>query len=477
MHTARSIARNSILYTSALVIQRIISSVYFWYYSNNLPGGAVDLGRLQFVLSYATLFFIIGDLGLYLVYVREASRKPEHAARYLGAAFAIKIPLFLLAAIITIGTAREFYPGDYRLISAAFLWVVLDNIVLFLYGTLRALQKLQYESIGVLIAQLITVALGVISIHLSGDIRFLIYALIIATAINIIFVSLVLWRKFHIRIPFHFHSNATTARILLSNIPSFAAVAILVKVLNTIDIVLLRQLSDNYRAVGLYSVPLKIVTALSLTIPTALMGAIYPAFSHLHEKSEEGLRSVFRYAAEYLTIISIPLAIGFFALGDEIMGAFFRDEYAAAIVPSKIILFSLPFIFLAFPTGNLLNAINRQKYTALSRVFGVIALVGLDAVLIPRFGVTGAASALLATHAIILGSDAYFVRKYVSSFAGAFLAHGAKVIASSVIMYAAITVLTSYAPWYFLILAGCLIYFTALFVLRGINVKFLRHLI
>ena len=475
MHTARSITRNSIFFTGALVIQRIISSVYFWYYSNNLPGGAEDLGRLQFVLSYATLFFIIGDLGLYLVFVREASKKPVEAMRYINAAFAIKIPLFIIAGIATIGSARIFHANTSGLITLAFIWVVLDNIALFLYGALRALQKLQYESIGVLISQLVTVLIGVVSIQLSGDIRFLIYALLVATIINIAFVSFVLLKKFRLRIyPCY---DSATVKFLLKSIPSFAAVAIVVKILNTIDIVLLRQFSADYRAVGLYSVPLKIVTALSLTLPTALMGAIYPAFSHLHEKSEEGLRTIFRYTFEYLLAISIPLSVGFFALGDEILRALFRDEYSPAIIPSKIILFSLPFIFLAFPTGNLLNAINRQKRTAISRAFGIIALIGLDIFLIPSFGVVGAAVALLATHILIFASDAYFIRERIAVIGGALARHAAKVILSSIIMYAALEFLSPYAQWYFLILLGCVVYFVALFIFRGINLKFLRHLL
>ncbi len=476
MHTARSIARNSIFFTGALVIQRIISSVYFWYYSNHLPGGAEDLGRLQFVLSYATLFFIIGDLGLYLVFVREASKTPVEAMRYLNAAFAIKIPLFILAGIATIGSARIFHANMSGLITLAFIWVVLDNIALFLYGALRALQKLQYESIGVLISQLVTVLIGVISIQLSGDIRFLIYALLAATIINIAFVFFVLLKKFKgLRIyPCY---DCAAVKFLLKSIPSFAAVAILVKILNTIDIVLLRQFSLDYRAVGLYSVPLKIVTALSLTLPTALMGAIYPAFSHLHEKSEEGLRTIFRYTVEYLLAISIPLSVGFFALGDEILRALFRDEYSLAIIPSKIILFSLPFIFLAFPTGNFLNAINRQKRTAVSRAFGLIALIGLDIFLIPSFGVLGAAVALLAAHVLIFASDAYFIRERIAVFGGVLARHAAKVILSSIIMYAALEFLSPYAPWYFLILLGCVVYFASLFIFRGINLKFLRHLL
>ncbi|MBI4359782.1 MAG: flippase [Candidatus Jacksonbacteria bacterium] len=474
MHTSQSIARNSIVYTGALVVQRIASTIYFWYYSNNLPGGAGDLGRLQFVLSYATLFFIIGDLGLYLVFVREASRDPKQASRYLETSLAIKIPLFVIAGLITLAGAWNFHREDVYLIALSYAWVALDSIALFLYGALRAFQKLIYESAGVIIAQSITVVIGVVSIKLSGDIRHLLYALIFATVVNIAFVLFILYKKFHIRLSIHY--NPKIGKLLLKSIPAFAAVAIVVKILNTIDVVLLRQLSSDYRAVGFYSIPLKIVTALSLTIPTAFMGAIYPSLSHLHGKSDEGIKTVFRYAVEYLLIISVPISVGFFALGDELINALFRDEYTSAIIPSKIILLSLPFIFLSFPTGNLLNATNRQKYTALSRVFGAITLIGLNVLFIPRFALMGAAYAFLATYIVILVFDIYFARAYAAPIFSIFFRQTLKVVVSSGIMYGSILLLSSYAPWYFLIILGCVVYFVALFLLHGINVKFLRHL-
>jgi O-antigen/teichoic acid export membrane protein len=103
MHSAKSITANSFFYTSALVFQKILSSLYFWYYSNNLPAGAQDVGRLQFVLSFVALFFIIGDLGLYLVFLREASKSPRSANKYLNTLLTIKLPLMAVASLVILG--------------------------------------------------------------------------------------------------------------------------------------------------------------------------------------------------------------------------------------------------------------------------------------------------------------------------------------------------------------------------------------
>ena len=247
--------------------------------------------------------------------------------------------------------------------------------------------------------------------------------------------------------------------------------------MNSVDVVLVQKLTGNYGDVGLYSIPLKLITALSLTLPTALMGAIYPAFSHLYGKSEEALRMVFKNAADYLLIIAVPISFGFLALGDEFIGALWNQTYTDAILPAKIMLFSLPFIFLAFPTGNLLNATGGQKFTALSRGFGVATLVITDILLINRFQIIGAAMGLLAAHFVILICDVYFARKRILPLMADLAAQFSKILLSAVLMFIFLQTLSPFIPWYALAVLGGALYFAILFAIRGMNTKFLKHIL
>ena len=68
--TSNTLAKNTSWFTSALVIQKVITFVYFAYIANIL--GAELLGRYVFVLSFITVFALIVDIGTnhYLTHVK-----------------------------------------------------------------------------------------------------------------------------------------------------------------------------------------------------------------------------------------------------------------------------------------------------------------------------------------------------------------------------------------------------------------------
>jgi O-antigen/teichoic acid export membrane protein len=164
-------------------------------------------------------------------------------------------------------------------------------------------------------------------------------------------------------------------------------------------------------------------------------------------------------------------------LGDELIGTLWNQTYSDAIIPSKIMLFSLPFIFLAFPTGNLLNATGGQKYTAIGRGLGVITMIIADTALISRHNLIGAAIGLLAGHGVILLCDVYFARTRIVPLAKHLIVQLGKVFLSAILMYAFLQMLSGVVPWYALAVLGGGLYFAILFILRGMNTKFLKHLV
>jgi len=469
MHSAKTIASNSFFYTLALAVQKVLSTGYFWYYSNNLPGGASDVGRFNFVLSFVTLFFIIGDLGLYLVFLRESSKSPDNANKYLNTLLTIKLPLMALAILVILGLSHFYLADNFLLLALALIWILLDSLTALFYAVLRSRQNLKYESAAVIIYQIIVISIGIASIKLSGDIIYLIIALIIGTGLNLIFAaSIVIFKlKFKLRLVY----DAPIIKFFLKALPAFTVAGVLVKILNSLDTVLIKQLTDDFHAVAFYTIPLKIITVLSLTVPTALMGALYPAFSRLSAQKSPVLNKIWEKSIEYLLIISLPIGFGFLALGQNIIGALWKLEYLAAVNPGKIMLFALPFIFMAFPTGNLLNAIGRQKCTAFSRGLGVAALLLLSLILIPKFYLIGAATAMLCTHIVIVFSDIYFLRNRFLLILPALSKSFLRILFASGVMFAIINALIAHLPWYSLILIGGAVYLGILWIIGGLDIK------
>jgi O-antigen/teichoic acid export membrane protein len=92
----------------------------------------------------------------------------------------------------------------------------------------------------------------------------------------------------------------------------------------------------------------------------------------------------------------------------------FGSQYAPSIVPLRLLLGSLIFGFLALITGALLNATNNQKtQTSLITVVLVFNII-LNLLLLPRFGIVGAAIAALCSNMLLCFAGLYFSVRSVS---------------------------------------------------------------
>lgn len=145
---AQNIAKNTTWFTGSLVLQKILSFIYFWYISNQLWPD--DIGKYVFALSFTTLFSIFIDLGLSPILIRESAKLTNKSNDYLKNVLAIKIPLAVftvLAAILVINFSQK---SDLikLLVYLACIVMVLDSFTLSFYSIFRSARNLKYESLG-----------------------------------------------------------------------------------------------------------------------------------------------------------------------------------------------------------------------------------------------------------------------------------------------------------------------------------------
>ena len=74
-----NIAKNTSFFTFALVLQKVVTFVYFTILARNLL--PEDLGKYYFAISFATIFMLIADLGLNNVLVREVAKRKNEAGK------------------------------------------------------------------------------------------------------------------------------------------------------------------------------------------------------------------------------------------------------------------------------------------------------------------------------------------------------------------------------------------------------------
>ncbi len=471
--TSPTLTKNTTYYTAALTIQKILAFVYFWFISNNLFPD--QLGQYVFALSFAAMFSIFVDLGLSPVLTREASKNQKQANRYLKNILGIKIPLAIIAIIaawIFINITGKSAEIKLLVYIASFI-MALDSFSLSFWVIFRSRQNLKYESIATILVQLIIFTLGLLALKFTGQVRYLMSALLAASLFNfsLSFLLLKLKLKFCLKPSY----DPEIAKHFLRIIPAFALAGIFVKIYNTSDSVLLGYL-DSDEAVGFFAVPAKIVYALQQIIPAGFAAVIFPAFSFYYANSKEMLSNTFNKAFKYLTIISLPISAGIISLAPKIVYLVWPNYIE--IVPTLIVMSAaIPFIFLAFPTGYLLNSCDRQKNTTINRGIITGLSILLNVILIPILGFFGAGITFLITNLILFLLDFLSIKTVINLNYLNLLKMFLKSLAASVIMILGVITVSSYFLLPIVIAWGVLLYFLSLYLFKGFRLREIRELV
>ncbi len=460
-----SIARNTTYYTSALIIQKVLAFVYFSLIARFL--GTEDTGKYVFALSFTTLFAIFIDLGLAAVLTREIAKHKDKTQDYLSNIIALKIPLTVvtyLAVVVMINILG--YPALTRnLVYVSGIIMFLDSFAMTFWAVLRGHQKLKYESIGVVGLQIVTVTLGSLVLYFHLGLVMLITALMCGSLFNLAF-SLIKIRKYlKIKLVPHYEPAVLKALFVIG-IP-FALAGIFSRIYSSLDTVLLSILRGD-ADVGWYSIPSKVTSALQF-LPMAFMAALFPAMSEYFVVDKERLKKTFEKAMHYLMIISLPLAAGVLVLAEPVVLKIYTTDYANSILPLKILMVGLFFLFINYPVGYLLNAGNKQVTNTINAGVTVLVSVILNIILIPKYGYIGAAITSLVSTVVLFSLGMYWVPKIIDYNPWYLIGNFLKALMAAAVMAGAIYFLLPIVNFLILIPVGAVVYFGALFVFRGIQ--------
>jgi len=457
-----NIARNTSYYTLALIIQKIISFSYFVIIARAL--GPEDLGKYYFAISFTTIFAIFIDLGFTNVLTRETAKQHDDAGNLLNNILAIKIPLSILSltAVIVIINLLGYPNLTKTLVYISSICMILDSFTATFFATSRGFHNLSFESISSIIFQLIVLISGLLSLKFDYGIKWLMWALAMASTFNFIYSFGVVRKKWQIKIKPRFNQQLTKKLILIT-LP-FAVFAVSQRLYMYLDSVLLSKLAGD-REVGIYQIAFKIIFALQF-LPAAFSASLYPAFANYWVKNKQQLAITFERAINYLIIISLPIMVGIMSIADKVV-LLFKEGYGDAVLPLRINIISLFFIFLNFAIGALLNACDRQKINTVNMIAATLLSIGLNLLLIPGLKAVGASIAVVVTNLFMFVFGMIIVPKIIKYDYWKLIKIFFKVGFSSAIMGLSAIFLKKYLNVFAVVGISGLVYFCLLFILKG----------
>ncbi len=412
-----SVAKNTVFLTGASIIQKALSFVYFLVLARAF--GADQIGKYTYALAFTTIFAIVVDGGLTPVLIRRIAQGAERPLAILRRVLKIKILLLgCCVALMIIGVFLLERAFEIRvLIIAAAAVMVIDSINLTLFGVLRGLHNLTFESAGLILAQLISFGVGLFVAHEHLPIVFALVGLGFGSLVHLCIALTGVKRLVRAYTPALEapdsslalgEKRATTAEIVRAAVP-FALAGIFARGYSFLDSILLGAAS--FTATGIYSVPNKLTFAFQF-IPLSLSASLYPSFSKTVHVDPAETAERFRKSERYL-LATVTLIVALLITLRQKFLSFYGNEFIVAEITLVILSFALIFSFIAFPVGALLNAAGLQKLQTIAMGITLAVNAAMNVILIPHFGPIGAAISALVGNTLLFGCGVWFVEHRV----------------------------------------------------------------
>lgn len=207
----------------------------------------------------------------------------------------------------------------------------------------------------------------------------------------------------------------------------------------TLDRTMLGALAST-TDVGIYDQALKLVNIL-LTLVTSLGSVMLPRVSNLLSKgNNEAVNRMHQISFLIYNLVIFPTIAGMLIINNDFVKFFLGNDFQEARYAIAIMIFRMFFIGWTNIMGiQILIPHNKNKEFLTSTTVPAIVSVGLNLLLLPKFGYIGAAIVSVLTEVFVWGIQLYFTRKYLKDVP--IYKSTVKIFLASILMYFALSFL------------------------------------
>lgn len=183
-----------------------------------------------------------------------------------------------------------------------------------------------------------------------------------------------------------------TRSLLVYSLPLLVSSS-MTQIYSDVDVILLGGLAVGTGSVGIY----RAVYPLSklLLMPGSAFGFLYlPQVSGLHGDGElKTARELFQTVSKWIALTGVPIFVFFQVFPQQLIGLTFGGEYVTGVDEFRVLAATFFIPLLVGPNTETLMAFGYTRFTAIVDAAMAIANVVLNFLLIPEFGIMGAAVA------------------------------------------------------------------------------------
>lgn len=388
-----TVARNFAYLLSAQVVAGLAGLASMAYLARTL--GPETFGILGFGIAFIAYFGHVAVLGSDLYGSREIARRPEAAGPLVSRIVGLRLITSVAAVLAFLVVAWVIDQPRTVKIVMVIQGVGLVVTVIALDFVFQGLQRMGVMATRQVGASLLVLIAVVALIEGRDDVYVAAAIPVAATGLSAIWL---LYRVCKSVGPIGFRVRLGESRTLFRAILPLAVSGTMSTIYYNTDIVMLGFLSDH-QAVGLYVGAYRLFLV-SLMVGNLICAAYAPALAAAW-RDEASRRAGFRDFTGAMFFVGMPIAAAGIAFPREIVAIMFGAEFDAAHDAFVILMVAVALAHVAITGGTCLIAWSDQTAHMIILACGAVANVIANVVLIPRFGIIGAAAATLVCQGVV----------------------------------------------------------------------------
>ena len=360
--------------------------------------GTENFGLLNFSLAINGVFSAVAPLGMEVLVVRQIIHKPSEAGKWLGTVMVIRGFASVLFAFASVGVSLIMSPHDESKAIITAIFGVGMAVQFLESGELLFQARTQMRRlVGPRIALIASINVVKVIFIMKGLSVFWFAGLMGLESAASGVVTFVLMRSALPKdSPLRF--DLTSGKELLKKSWPLAVSALTVIIYVKASQLFMNMTLSN-RDLGIFAAGIRIPETMNF-IPMILASSLLPTLLNSRNQGEQAywaaLRKYFHISSAVGYIVCIPLSLGAIPIIHILFGHEYRDAGPIMVV------YSWSFMFACAGVARSQYLLN-EGLTRLSLFFsiaGLVSNIGLNLLLIPRFGTMGSAFATIGSYAI-----------------------------------------------------------------------------
>jgi len=370
-------------------------------------------GLLNYATAFVALFGVLATFGLNSIVVRDLVKDKDNTNVTLGTAFVLQLCGGLLGYTLTALAIYFARPDDGQ--AGIVVMILGFSLVFRCIDTVRYWFESQVQSKYIVwiengIFLFMALTQGVLVLVQAPFLAFVWvnFANVLLVSAGLIFVYT--WR---VGMMTSWVIDFQYAKALLKECWPLLLSGIAIMIYMRIDQIMLGQMLGN-DAVGIYSVAIR-MSEVWYFIPVAIVASVFPSIVNAKEKSKTLYKDRLQKLYDLMVLMGLSVAIPMTFISDYLIFLLFGEEYSAAGIVLAIHIWAGIFVSLSVVNTKWLILDGFQKNIFYMALLGAVVNIVANWMLIPIFGIKGAALGTVISQFVSLFSVVFYRGTKVSA--------------------------------------------------------------